>query len=331
MKKYKHLTAADRGAIQILLHEQYSLREIAKKLGRNPSTISREVLKRSTPAKYDATIAHINYQTQRKKSKSPSKLNDSTRQKYVIAKLMLGWSPEQISGRMKLVESDSLYVCPETIYHWLYSDPWAHGEERLYEYLRYGRKKRKQQTGRSVNRSKIPNRISIHLRPKVVSKRKELGHWEGDSVIYPHKMAINTINELTTGLVAFSKLDKKTAKLTAVAMIKKLNKYSSKTLTLDNGSEFMDHQEVAKETGVKVFFADPYASWQRGANENANMLLRGYLPKRHNIKDLSQDELDDIAEELNNRPRKRLGYYTPNERYQQLPRRSQSVALDTRM
>lgn len=318
MNKYKHLTAADRGAIQVLLQEQYSVREIGEKLGRSPSTISREISKRSTPKGYNAQAAQLNYQSKRKASKPKKKLDHSKRQKYVMAKLQLGWSPEQISGRIKLVEKDWLYVCPETIYQWLYTDAWAHEEEKLYQYLRYGRQKRKKQKGRSVNRSKIPNRVSIDLRPKVVDKRKELGHWEGDSVIYPHKMAINTINELTTGLVAFTKLDRKTAKLTAVAMINQLKHYPAKTLTLDNGSEFTDHEEVASSTGVLVFFADAYASWQRGANENCNMLLRGYLPKRHSIQDLTQPELDDIAEELNNRPRKRLGYYTPNERYHQL-------------
>lgn len=329
--KYTQLTAADRGAIEILLHEQYSVREIGEKLGRSPSTISREINKRSTPTGYHAQAAQGHYQKQRQRCKPPKKLDHSKRQKYVVAKLQLGWSPEQISGRMKLVEPDWLYVCPETIYQWLYEDPWAYQDEKLYQYLRYGRKKRKKHIGRRTHRSKIPNRVSINLRPKVVDKRKEVGHWEGDSVIYPHKMAINTINELTTGLVAFTKLDRKTAKLTAVAMINQLCRYPAKTLTLDNGSEFARHEEVSQEIGISVYFADPYASWQRGSNENSNMLLRGYLPKKHNIRDLTQDELDDIAEELNNRPRKRLGYYTPNEKYYQLRRSSQAVALDIRM
>jgi len=331
MKNYTQLTAADRGAIEVLLHEKYSLREIAKKLSRSVSTISREVSKRKTSTGYWANSAHTHYQTQRKRCRQRKKLNDSIRQKYVIAKLQLGWSPEQISGRMRLVEKDDLYVCSETIYSWLYSDPWAYGEEELYQYLRYGRRKRRRkQVGRRVSRSKIPNRVSIDLRPKIAGKRKELGHWEGDSVIYPYKQAINTINELASGIVAFTKLDRKTAKLTATAMINQLRKHpqSIKTLTLDNGSEFTNHEEVAKKTGVDIFFADPYASWQRGANENANMLLRGYLPKRHNIQNLTQDELESIAKELNDRPRKRLGYYTPNERYHQLLRRSQSVAVD---
>lgn len=332
MNKYRHLTAADRGAIEILLCEKYSVCQIAKKLGRSVSTICREINQRSTPNGYRASSAHLNYQTKRNRSKLQKRLNHSKRQKYVVEKLMLGWSPEQISGRMRLIETDWLYVCPESIYQWLYTDPWACGEEKLYQYLRHGRKRRRRQKGRSVNRSKIPNRTGIEKRPAVAKRRSELGHFEGDSVIYPHKMAINTINELKTGLVAFTKLERKTARLTAKAMSNKLNSFSRvKTLTLDNGSEFSNHQEISSNTGVEVYFADPYSSWQRGANENCNMLLRGYLPKKHNIQDLTQEELDEIADELNNRPRKRLGYKTPNEIYYNLTKENLTVALHLRM
>lgn len=329
--QYTQLTAADRGAIEVLLQEQYSVREVAKKLGRHPSTISREINRHSTPKGYFADTAHLHYQINRKKCRQKKKLNYSKRQKYIVTKLQLGWSPEQISGRLKLEGKLDLYVCLETIYDWLYNDKWAYDEEKLYQYLRFGRRKRKKHTGRSKQRSKIPNRVSIHDRPTIAADRVEVGHWEGDSVIYPYKQAINTINELTTGIVAFTKLNRKTARSTAKAMSLQLKKYKADTLTLDNGSEFTYHEEVANNTGVSIYFADPYSSWQRGANENCNMLLRGYLPKRHNIQDLTQDELDDIAEELNNRPRKRLGYKTPNEVYYQLLEESPSVALGSRM
>lgn len=328
---YTQLTAADRGAIEALLKEEYSVREIGAKLGRHPATICREINKRSTPTGYHAAAAHLDYQVRRQQSRQRKKLNHSKRQKYVVAKLQCGWSPEQIAGRLKAQGRDDLYMCPETIYQWLYADAWAYTEEKLYEYLRYGRKKRRKQTGRSTHRSKIPNRVGISQRPVVVNQRIELGHWEGDSVIYPCKLAINTLNELHSGLVAFTKLERKTAKLTTQAMTRQLKRYKADTLTLDNGSEFTNHEEVAQAIGIAIYFADPYSSWQRGANENVNMLLRGYLPKRHNIQNLSQEELDDIAEELNNRPRKRLGYKTPNEVYYQLPGESPSVALDSRM
>ena len=178
-----------------------------------------------------------------------------------------------------------------------------------------GRKKRQKWKGRKKHTDKIPNRVSIHDRPQVVNDREEFGHWEGDSVVYPNKRAINTMNDLTTGIVSFKLLGRKTALETSKAMIETLEEYGGHSLTLDNGSEFFKHELVSESTGVDVYFCDPYASYQRGSNENSNMLLRGYLPKRHNIDKLTQDELNDITWELNNRPRKRLGFQTPYEVY----------------
>lgn len=309
----KQLTAADRGAIEALLKKDYTQVEIAKSLGVHKSTVSRELKTRGTPSGYFSALAQENHESLRQRCRKRKKLQFSDRQNCLCEKLQAGWSPEQISGRMKL-KNDPSYVCKETIYQFLYGDKWAK-EEKLYEYLRYGRKKRRKQTGRSVHRSKIPNRVSIHERPEIVAKRIEYGHCEGDSVIYPYKMAINTINELKTGIVRYTLLERKTAENTARAMTDRVKEIKIKSFTLDNGSEFADHEKITRETGIPVYFADPYSSWQRGSNENSNMLLRGYLPKRCDIRDLNQEELDDIAEELNNRPRKRFGYKTPNEIY----------------
>ena len=326
---YKHLTAAIRGAMDALLREKYTQKEVARKLGVSRSTVSRELQKRGTPSGYYADIAQRHYERARTNSKQRKKCLYSKRQKHIAKKLALGWSPEQIAGRLKKRKS-SLYVCPETIYQCLYADEWAK-QEKLYQYLRYGRKKRKKQTGRGVHRSKIPNRVSIHDRPAVVTTRTEYGHCESDSVIYQNKMAINTINELATGKVRFTKLKRKTAEKTKEAMIAGTKILGIKSYTVDNGPEFTDHEGVTQTTGIPVFFADAYCSNQRGANENVNMLLRGYLPKRADITNLTQEELDDIAKELNNRPRKRLGYLTPNEYYQHLRRGDSTIALDIRM
>jgi IS30 family transposase len=326
-----HLTAEQRGSIEAFLSEGLRQSEIARKVGVDRSTISREVKQKSTCNGYKAAHAQQLSELQRSKCRQKKKMNSSARQKYITSKLQSGWSPEQISGRLRLEGRDELYVCPETIYTWLYTDPWAHEWEKFFQYLRYGREKRKRQWGRGRHRSKIPNRVSIHERPPVVAERIEWGHCEGDSVISPHKYAINTLNELTTGLVAFTKLRRKTAALTAQAMCTRLKGWQARTVTLDNGSEFTDHEDVTRETGVSVYFADPYSSWQRGANENVNMLLRGYLPKRQKIGNLRQSDLDDIAKELNRRPRKRHGFRTPIEVYHLLTQRKASVALDSRM
>ena len=310
---HKQITVADRKVIEILLNEQYNASEIANKLGVDKSTICREINNRSTPNGYFADVAQLNYEIKRRKTGRKRKLGYTKTQNYVLEKLMCGWSPEQISGRMKLEQrKDS--VCMETIYDWIYKDSVCK-KDKIYQYLRFGKKKRTKHTGRSTKKSKIPNRVSIRQRPKIVDKRKEFGHWEGDSVIYAHKQAVNTLNELSTGIVEFTKLDTKTADLTTQAMIEKLSNYESKTLTLDNGLEFVGHERVSKAIGVSIYFCDPYSSWQRGSNENTNMLLRGHLPKRASIKELTQEDLDDIAWELNNRPRKRLGYLTPIEYY----------------
>jgi len=315
MKK-KELKEADRKVIEILLKRGESQTEISKGLGVHKSTISREINNRSTPNGYFADIAQLDYESNRETTrKNARKIMHSKTRNYILSKLEIGWSPEQISGKMeKDCREDR--VCHETIYSFIYDESYCR-REKLYQYLRRGKKKRTKWKGRSTKKSKIPNRISISNRPEVVNERSEFGHWEGDSVIYPNKKAINTVNELKTGLVEFTKLERKTADLTAKAMINKLKDYEAKTLTLDNGTEFTNHEEVAKEIGLVTYFCHPYSSWERGANENANGLLRGYLPKRYNIDELTQEDLDDIATELNNRPRKRLGYMTPAEAYQQ--------------
>lgn len=330
MKEYKQLTVAERNKIEILLQQEYSVTAIANALGVNKSTISREIKKRSCPKGYFSKVAQIDRKEKQKNSGKKKILSNWKYRSYVINRLIDGWSPEQISGRLKLEQSD-WYVCPETIYKFIYEDEYSK-DIKLYQYLRQGKKRRIKWKGRKTKTERIPNRVSIHQRPAVVSYHVEFGHWEGDSVIYPNKKAINTINELKSGYVEFSILERKTAEITAEAMVQKLSVHEVKTITVDNGSEFTKHEILIEELGAQTYFCDPYSSWQRGSNENTNGLLRRYLPKRKNIDNLTQDELDEIAEELNNRPRKRLGYKTPNEVYlQEMYNLFVNVALETRM
>lgn len=312
----KHLTAAQRGNIETLLQEQYTNKEIAKRLGRDPSTISREIKKGLDGSGiYRAWVAQVAYETNRKRCKQIPKLDHPTNHRlrgWIVACLQKGWDPSMISGRMKA--EGFVTVCAETIYEWIYSSTWAIAE-KLYQYLRQGKKRRTKHTGRSTHKSKIPNRVSIHDRPATVDQKNRVGDWEGDSVIYTHKHAINTVNERLSGLLAFTKLTQKTAKQTAKAVITKLGDYVAHTITFDNGSEFTNHGDITEALGVRVYFADPYSSWQRGANENINRQLRAYLPKRSDIRDLTQKELDNIAWELNNKPRRRLNWHTPQEVY----------------
>lgn len=312
----KHLTAAERGNIEILLQEQYTNKQIAKRIGKDPSTIHREIQKGlDGTGVYRAWIAQVAYESNRKRCKQIPKLDNPTNHRlrgWIASCLQKGWDPSMIAGRMKAEGFAS--VCAETIYQWVYTSAWAIAE-KLYQYLRQGKKRRTKQTGRSSHRSKIPNRISIHDRPAVIDDKARLGDWEGDSVIYTHKHAINTVNERLSGLVACTKLPQKTALLTAKAVIAKLSNHVAHTITFDNGSEFTQHGRITEALGVTVYFADPYSSWQRGANENLNRQLRAYLPKRTDIRELTQAELDDIAWELNNKPRRKLKWHTPQEVY----------------
>jgi IS30 family transposase len=316
-----HLTAAQRGNIEILLQEKYTNKQIATKLHKHASNIGREITKGKDGAGiYRAFVAQVAYETNRKRSKQIPKLDHPANWRLrsaVVACIQRGWDPAQVAGRLR--QDPEWYdlpafVCAETIYHWIYTSAFALAE-KLYQYLRYGKKKRTKQRGRNAHRSKIPNRVSIHERPQVVADKSRLGDWEGDSVLYTHLHAINTLNERVSSLVAFTKLEQKTAAMTAAAVITKLGSYLAHTITFDNGSEFTQHARITQALGIPVYFADPYSSWQRGANENSNRQLRAYLPKRTDIRKLAQKELDNIAWELNNKPRKRLQWHTPQEVY----------------
>ena len=313
----KHLTAAQRGKIEVWLQEKYTNKQIAEKLGRDPSTISREVKKGLDGwGNYQSWVAQAAYDNNRRRCVQIPKLDHPANYRLrsrIVEGLQKGWDPSMIAGRLA-GEGYTLIVCSETIYGWIYSSVWAIAE-KLYQYLRQGKKRRTKHQGRSTYKSKIPNRVSIHDRPAVVAERSRLGDWEGDSVLYTYKHAINTVNERMSSLVAFTKLTQKTAFLTAEAIITKLRDHIAHTITFDNGTEFTRHELITEALGTKVYFADPYSSWQRGANENSNRQLRAYLPKRSDIRDLTQEDLNDIAWELNNKPRRRLSWHTPQEVY----------------
>ena len=316
-----HLTAAQRGNIETLLQEKYTNKDIAKKVGKDPSTIGREIARGLDGAGiYRPFVAQVAYETNRKRSKQLPILDHPANHRLrsaVVACIERGWDPAQTAGRLRKDpewRDLPVFVCAETIYHWIYTSAFALAE-KLYQYLRYGKKKRTKHKGRSAQKSKIPNRVSIHDRPAVVDEKARVGDWEGDSVVYTHLHAINTLNERVSSLVAFTKLSQKTALLTADAVITKLRKYVAHTITFDNGSEFTQHGLITEELGIAVYFADPYSSWQRGANENSNRQLRAYLPKRSDIRKLTQKELDNIAWEMNNKPRRRLQWHTPQEVY----------------
>lgn len=259
---------------------------------------------------------------------------------YVLEHLREGWSPEGISGRLREQDhkGDSHWqICHETIYQFIYkekTDKTKQGQmdemdgrrkkektlttitdfdRPLWEFLRRKQKRRRVRGGRKVQRVRIPDRVSIHARPKIVDKRKQFGHWEGDSIVGKnHASGLHTEYERVSRLTRFEYLKRITADEASNAARKifdSLPNHAKRSTTLDNGSEHTKH----KEFGIQAYFADPYSSWQRGGNENCNLWIRYYFPKKTDFSTITQEELRDVEWELNNRPRKRLNYKTPQE------------------
>lgn len=309
--KHTKITDNERDQIAVWLAQGVGIREIGKKLGRSHTSIGDEIKRNSHKGHYVAI--HAQAVSKERRSKANQKkwpLKNQIIDEYVHEKLREGWSPEQIAGRLSIDHSDQS-ICFETIYAFIYAP--ANKDQKLWEYLPRGQKKRRRKSGRKVQKVNIPSRVSIHKRPSHINLRTQFGHWEGDSVIgRNHQGAIHTQVERKTGYYLAVKMKSKTALETLKAQARiftPLPALARLTDTLDNGSEFVLHEQFIPTT----YFADPYCSSQRGSNENANGLLRRYLPKKTNFSNLTQDDLNDILYEINHRPRKRLHFQTPQE------------------
>lgn len=319
MKKHKKLQPWERDKIAVMRAKKFSEREIARKLDRSPSTISEEI-NRSKDIKEEEYIAiHAQYLSEQRMKNSHRRnlLKNEKLYGYVLEKLRSGWSPEQISGRLRKKNPDnkSMQIHWETIYRYIYTK--ENEELRLWEYLPRKRKKRKRKNGRSVQKCRIMGRISIHKRARKVNERKEFGHWEGDTVESKgHKNGVHTEVERVSRLYKAKKVPAIKGDVTAEVQIdifEELPKEARRSTTLDNGKENTKHKRLRGLLGMKTYFCDPYSSWQKGSNEYHNGLLRRYFPKGTDFTEVEQEEIDDIIEEINNRPRKILGYKTPSE------------------
>jgi transposase, IS30 family len=249
---------------------------------------------------------------------------------WVVKRLVRGWSPEQISGRMKLVFKNDLKmrICPETIYSFVYSDKYKY--RKFWEYFPRGHKKRRKWHGRKVKTASIVNRISIHDRPKVIDKNTEFGHFEGDSVVgRNHKSGVHTEVERLTRMYFAIKVEAINSEDALKAQTMMFSNLPVKSVTLDNGKENYLHYKL-NNLGIQTYFADPYSSWQRGSNEYHNSLLRRYFPKKTDFSKVTQEDINSCVWEINNTPRKCLGYYTPNEVFLS-KLNNQRVAIQSRM
>ena len=330
--KYHHLTIEEREKIQLGLWAKKSIRTIAKKINRPPSAVCRE-MKRNislTTNKYNPRVSHERAVLKRTYRGRKLHLKNGFIRRYVISKLKSGFSPEQIAGRLHL-EHPQEKISHEAIYQFIYSQIHRDGYglirpayHDLRPYLKRRHKRRGQKGMRAVQRVFRPKGPSIDDRPIEVESRQTVGHWETDSVISrKSSVGLNTLVERKTGLVLITKINR-TAGSTTDAVVKRLAplpKEVCRTVTSDNGTENFSYDDVQKEIDILWFFAHPYHSWERGTNENTNGLIRWYFPKGTDFATITDESIKAVEDALNNRPRKRLGWKTPLEAF------NQSVAL----
>jgi IS30 family transposase len=309
--KYHHLTKVLRYQIYALHKENLTITAIAKNIGVHKSTVSRELRRNKDINSYCPKKAQ-NFAEKRKKFKHKSKKLNEPQISYIMEKTELFWSPEQISGRMKLDKQKA--VSHETIYKFIAKNKNEGGN--LYKYLRHKNKKYKKKYGKPNNRGQIPNRKSIESRPNIVNQKKRIGDIEIDLIIGKnHKQALVTAVDIASKFTFIQKVKNKKATVVKKALTKMLLPVKShiKTITSDNGKEFAKHEFVAKQLNIDYYFCHPYSSWERGLNENTNGLIRQFFPKGSDFITITKTKVKKVQENLNNRPRKILGYKTPTE------------------
>lgn len=322
MKKYTRLNAWEREEISRLLSQKCSFQHIAKTLGRNVSTMSREISAGScNQYTYRAEKAQKRaVRNSRKRRGGQYALDESVKLKrYVYRKLRLKWSPVQIAETLEkdYPTDTTMRISPEAIYTYLYVLPRGTLKKELLACLRQNRKHRHKQRRGTEAKRKLENMLSIEERPKEVEDRIIPGHWEGDLIVGKNnRSALGTLVERTTRTTILVPVKSKEAEVVAKAFakeIKKLPQQMKLTLTYDQGREMAAHKLFTKITGVQVYFAHPRSPWERGTNENTNGLIRQYFPKGTDFNKVSRYEVKRAQHQLNGRPRKTLDFLTPYE------------------
>jgi transposase, IS30 family len=313
--EYRQLTQGERYAMARMMHQGYSYRAIAKVLDRSVSTISREKQRNLThhDGRYRAEKAHQYAMARRSRTRKKSQFGQ---QEWadVASLLMRKWSPGQIAGRKRLMHVATM--SKETIYRYVKRERRAGGHtwRQLRILSKFGRKRR----GSPATRGRLVGKRHISERPAAVELRRQIGHWEGDTVMGSDlRHCLLTLVERVTGYLVIKKLMARSKEQAAAALKQAIRELKGRvrTITLDNGTEFHDYEKVEQAHAVKFYFATPYHSWERGTNENTNGLIRQYLPKGMCLRNTSQADCDVIAAELNNRPRQRLDFRTPSEMF----------------
>jgi IS30 family transposase len=315
MRAYKQLTEEDRIEIYAMKQAGKQQNQIAAALGVSPGTISRELSRNTGLRGYRPKQAQQKALQRRLTARKAVKMTPETVD-YIESRLRQEHSPEQIAERMKCDPSwRGPTVSHERIYQHIWQDK-AHGGT-LYTHLRIGgtKQRRKRRNSRDM-RGTIKNRVGIEHRPPIVDRKIRIGDWEGDTVVGKnHQGALVTLVDRKSKLTLMGRVNRYTAEAVEQAIIALMDMLPRRTytLTVDNGKEFSNHESIAATLEIKVFFADPYSAWQRGLNENTNGLIRQYVPKGSDIRTLTDEQIEHIMDRLNNRPRKSLGFLTPNE------------------
>ncbi len=321
-ENYKRLSLEERVTIETLLGENKSKSYIALKLNRSRSTIGNEVnfwIKKKTDV-YKANLAHWYALDVNQSKRAEDKINAHPKLKIFIYRgLLAGTSPELIAGQMKFIYPNDpvMSISYESIYKHIYRHRQTSLGRKLIKLLPYHHHKRRAKRKLGKNRVRIKDQVSIDCRPSHIENRLEAGHLEGDLMIgVGQKSAIGTIVDRKTRCVTMIKIPNRKSKTVTAEFAKFLLKhpqYLRKTMTYDNGMEMANHKWLTKKTGMDIYFAHPYSSWERGTNENTNGLIRRFLPKGTDFNQVSIERLKEIENNLNNRPRKVLGFRTPNQ------------------
>lgn len=309
MRGYTQLTQAERYQMYILKKAGQNQSQIAKMLGRHLSTIGRELQRNQGLRGYRPQQAHTRA-VARRNAKARARV-DGRVWPQVDALLRKAWSPEQVVSRLELEQG--IRLSHEGIYQHIYADKRSGGD--LYRSLRC-QKPRRKRYGAYDRRGKIPNQVSIEARPAIVETRDRIGDWEGDTVIGKgHRGVLVTLVERKSRYTVIRAVPRKTAEAVRLAVTEGLTPYKDRvhTITYDNGREFADHAGMAEDLDTTIYFAHPYASWERGLNENTNGLIRQYFPKPRDLTTVTTVEITHAMHQLNHRPRKCLGFRTPYE------------------
>lgn len=325
-KGYHHMTHDIRCQIYTLKANHFSLRAIAKQIGYDVSSVSREIKRNTGQRGYRYCQAdRLADERRRAASSTPKKLTPDLRDR-VIAGIQEDWSPEQLSGRLKL--EDDTTLSHERIYQLIWLDKRAGG--RLYQHLRHRGKRYNKRSSGKAGRGYIPGRVDIAERPKIVEEKSRIGDWEGDTIIgAQHGGAIVTHVDRHSKFTLMKKVARRQAALVCKATLEKMSDlpHPINTITYDNGKEFSKHLELSQALNTSCYFATPYHSWERGLNEHTNGLIRQYLPKSTCFSEVSDELIQVIEDKLNHRPRKALNYKTPFEVFYGMPSPNLGVAL----